>query len=159
MSYLIDIHKRILKDMIESEVDFIVAGGYAVIYHGYVRTTGDMDIWLKPDNGNKEKLIKVLVKNNIHNDSIDLVSHFDFTSSIAFHFGSAPEKMDFFTTITGLDFDAAMKNVVFLKIENLKIPFLSLSDLVTNKMMTTRNKDAVDVEELQKIRMLRRKKK
>lgn len=29
-----------------SKVEYILVGGYSVIIHGYVRTTGDMDIWV-----------------------------------------------------------------------------------------------------------------
>ena len=60
MNFLIEKHKEILIDLINSRVDFLLVGGYAVIYHGYVRTTGDMDVWLKPDNENKLKFIPVL---------------------------------------------------------------------------------------------------
>ena len=38
----------------------MLIGGYAVIYYGYERTTGDMDIWLEPSNENKDKLIDAL---------------------------------------------------------------------------------------------------
>ena len=30
----------------QNKVEFIIAGGYAVIFHGYGRTTGDLDIWV-----------------------------------------------------------------------------------------------------------------
>jgi len=36
----------------EQQVEYVLVGGMAVILHGYVRTTGDMDIWV-----NKTKLI------------------------------------------------------------------------------------------------------
>ena len=29
------------------EVKYILVGGFAVILHGYSRTTGDMDIWVE----------------------------------------------------------------------------------------------------------------
>jgi hypothetical protein len=32
----------------------------SVVFHGYIRTTGDMDLWVRPDNDNKQKLIKVI---------------------------------------------------------------------------------------------------
>lgn len=33
-------------------VEYILVGGYAVIYHGYNRTTGDLDIWVNPTSAN-----------------------------------------------------------------------------------------------------------
>ena len=37
-------------------VEYILVGGYAVIYHGYNRTTGDLDIWVNPTSANYRKL-------------------------------------------------------------------------------------------------------
>ena len=28
------------------KVEFLLVGGYAVILHGYVRSTGDLDLWI-----------------------------------------------------------------------------------------------------------------
>ena len=55
MNLFIDIHQQWIKNLIAANVDFIIIGGYSVIFHGYKRTTGDVDIWLKPENANKEK--------------------------------------------------------------------------------------------------------
>ena len=53
MNILLDEHKATLINLLKSKIDFILIGGYAEIYHGYGRTTGDMDVWLKPDNENR----------------------------------------------------------------------------------------------------------
>ena len=37
-------------------VEYILVGGYSVILHGYVRTTGDMDIWVNKTEDNFRKL-------------------------------------------------------------------------------------------------------
>lgn len=36
--------KEFLKLLKENDVRYLLIGGYAVNYHGYVRATGDMDI-------------------------------------------------------------------------------------------------------------------
>ncbi len=54
MNIVLDEHKAVLIHLLQSKIDFILIGGYAVIYHGYGRTTGDMDIWLKPANENRD---------------------------------------------------------------------------------------------------------
>ncbi len=35
--------KRLLSALSSNDVEYLVVGGYAVIYHGYVHTTGDID--------------------------------------------------------------------------------------------------------------------
>jgi hypothetical protein len=59
MNIFVENHQLLLKSMLQHDVNFLLVGGYAVIYHGYKRTTGDMDLWIEPDNNNKLKLIKV----------------------------------------------------------------------------------------------------
>lgn len=29
------------------KVDFLLVGGYAVVLHGFVRSTGDIDLWIE----------------------------------------------------------------------------------------------------------------
>jgi len=36
--------KVFLKLLSDRKIDYLLIGGYAVIYYGYVRNTGDMDI-------------------------------------------------------------------------------------------------------------------
>ena len=53
-------HKKLLLLLVKNKVEFLLVGGYAVIIYGYERTTKDMDLWVKPNNLNKIKLIKTL---------------------------------------------------------------------------------------------------
>ncbi|MDZ7772400.1 MAG: hypothetical protein U5K31_06645 [Balneolaceae bacterium] len=49
--------EQILQAFNANEVDYLITGGYAVIFHGYGRTTGDLDIWINPSKENKPRLI------------------------------------------------------------------------------------------------------
>lgn len=42
----------------QEKVEYLLVGGYAVIFHGYNRTTGDLDIWINPTPDNYNKLVK-----------------------------------------------------------------------------------------------------
>ncbi|MBS1496397.1 MAG: hypothetical protein JSS98_03155 [Bacteroidetes bacterium] len=50
-------HREILEVLLKHKVDFMLVGRYAVIHYGYDRNTGDIDIWLKTGNENRDKLI------------------------------------------------------------------------------------------------------
>ena len=41
------------------KVNFLLVGGYAVVLHGYIRSTGDMDLWIDRTDENYQKLKKV----------------------------------------------------------------------------------------------------
>ncbi len=47
MNILLEEYKKFLLLLLKHKVEFILIGGYAVIYYGYSRTTGDMDILVK----------------------------------------------------------------------------------------------------------------
>ena len=41
-------------------VDYMIVGGYALAFHGAPRYTGDMDLFVKPDEKNAAKIIEAL---------------------------------------------------------------------------------------------------
>lgn len=45
MEFVVNEHIEILERLVESEVDFMLIGGYSVIYYGYSRGTNDLDLW------------------------------------------------------------------------------------------------------------------
>jgi len=40
----------------KAKVEYILVGGYAVILHGFARSTGDMDIWVNKISANYQNL-------------------------------------------------------------------------------------------------------
>ena len=157
MNLFIDEHKIILRQLLKAKVDFMLVGGYAVIYHGYGRTTNDIDIWLKPTNENRDRLIPILMSMNIVDEDIERIKKVDFRQMAAFHIGDRPQRVDFLTSISGVDYDLANENKVFLEFESYKVPILHLDDLILSKITSNRAKDKADVEELQKIMQLKKK--
>ncbi|MEJ7664936.1 MAG: hypothetical protein WKG07_38185 [Hymenobacter sp.] len=41
-------------------VEYVIVGGYAVIAHGFPRTTGDLDILVRPTPANAQRLLRAL---------------------------------------------------------------------------------------------------
>jgi predicted nucleotidyltransferase len=148
-------HQEMLFTLLDNDVDFIVVGGYAVIYHGYIRTTGDMDLWLRPTDENKVKLLEVFKRLEFDPEGIEKLAGLDFASIAVFHIGEEPERIDFLTHLQGLNFDEALSRKMIMEIKGYQVPFLHLNDLITNKLLANRLKDRADVENLQK--MTRRK--
>lgn len=151
MNLFIEKHQDLLKELLLKKVDFIVIGGYSVIFHGYARSTGDVDLWLRPDNVNKLKLLGVLRQMNFDEEDIQHIAELDFTKYIVFSMWDEPEKVDFLTRISMLEFEQADQRKIIADIDGISVPFLHLNDLVLSKFNTGRLKDKADVEELQKI--------
>jgi len=157
MNIFLDIHRQLVADMLAKNVQFILIGGYAVNYHGYNRTTGDLDVWLKPDNENKIKILKCLESLGIDDESIQQISELDFTHALVFSFGDPPYKTDFLTRVSGVRYDEADKEKIIFEYEGLSVPFISLNHLVLTKITTGRNSDRIDIEKLQEVAIKRNK--
>lgn len=158
MNALLEEHKSFLFQLIDNKVEFILVGGMAVIYHGYPRTTGDIDIWLKPDNENKKKLIQVLKKDKVFEEDINFLNSLDFQNHLVFHIGEEPNKIDFLTHISGVRYQDADEMKKLFELEGYKIPILHINHLIISKLSSERIKDKADAEELQKIENLKKKK-
>lgn len=50
-----------LQLLIKEKVEFLLIGGFAVAFHGYVRYTGDMDVWINATPENASKLIRQFI--------------------------------------------------------------------------------------------------
>ena len=150
MNIFIDEHQEILKLLLKHQVEFMLIGGYAVIFYGYQRTTGDMDLWLKPNNLNKLKLLKALEDAGFESTDLTQLSSLDFTNHIVFSIGMEPQKIDFITRINLVEYANADAHKMLATIDDIVMPIIHLNDLVLSKMNTGRKKDAADIEELQK---------
>ncbi len=153
MNILDNYTKLVLQTFNNHKVEYLVVGGYAVNFYGYRRTTGDIDIWMKPDNGiNKSKILNALSSLGIDDDSIDYLKNLNFTTPIVFSDGEVPFKIDFMTFLAGkIDFELAYQAKINAKFDEVDIPFINYRDLITSKITSDRLKDKLDVETLQNI--------
>ena len=117
-----------------------------------------MDIWLKPDNMNKNLFAAFLKQKEFNTQSLNQILGLDFTKANSFHLGKDETKIDFLTNISGVTYDDAENQQVLLPLGKIKIPVIHYHHLITNKMMSDRLKDKADVEELQKINQFKSKK-
>lgn len=155
MNILLDNHLKVLILLNEHRVKYLLIGGYAVIVHGYSRTTGDMDLWIEPSKENQLNLCKVFKALAFDNRDIDHIKSLDFNEPHVFSIGSAPQKIDFLTKVALVKFKDAFANKISHVINGLSIDIVHLNDLVLMKMNTNRLKDKADIEELQRLNNLK----
>ena len=132
----------------KNKVRFLLIGGYAVILHGYVRSTSDMDIFVEKTEDNYLKIKKtyidfgapIFAKSEFLNENFDVWS-----------IGREPSKIDIVSQIKGLTFEESITLCEWHSLENFKIPYIHINHLVRNKLATGRNKDLADVEQLSKL--------
>ena len=130
------------------KVRYVLIGGIAAILYGSVRVTRDTDILIEPTFKNADRLLKALQ---------------------AAYFGTAtlttPEKilknevnvfqdyvhLDVFTRIKGLSFKKVWANRLIKHIKGVRIPLISLADLILSKEAAAREIDLIDIGILRKV--------
>lgn len=127
------------------DVNYLLVGGYAVILHGYGRSTGDLDLWIDQTSENYNKLRKVYL-----DFGAPIFSEEEFNSEKidVWSIGVEPRKIEILTKVTGLKFNESLKNCNWLELEKIKVPYIDFDDLIKNKLATGRYKDLADVEQL-----------
>jgi len=149
-------HIMVLDALLRYQVRFLLIGGYAVIAYGYTRTTGDLDLWIDPSDQNKAALIDTFRYLRFEESELEIINQMDFKEATVFSMGTVPQKIDFLTKVSHVDFDEAYTKVVLMEFDDLQLPFVHYNDLVLMKMTTGRLKDQADIEELQKIQQHRK---
>lgn len=137
-----------LKLFNQFKVDYILVGGYAVIFHGYNRTTGDLDVWVKPTVNNYRKMLLAFKAFGLSPFNMTENLFLNLDENDVFTFGRPPVCIDILTKVKGLDFDNAFTNSSMVKFDGLDVKMIDLRDLKKAKKAAGRAKDIDDLEHL-----------
>ncbi len=142
------------RDMItclQSEgVEFMLVGGYAVGLHGWPRTTFDIDFWVLANSANASAILRALRKFGA--PLMDLTEEDFQKPGIVFQIGTAPQRIDILSDVSGIRYEDAVQRAVAMQVDGLTIKVISLDDLIANKRATGRPKDLVDAMTLEKLK-------
>jgi hypothetical protein len=138
-------YKEMLQCFTEEGVEYLVVGAYAMAAHGYPRSTGDMDLWIRPTPENAARVYRALAK---FGAPLKDISPADFqVQEMTFQIGVAPCRIDVITSISGgIAFDQAAACAEKADLGELEVPVLSRGDLIKNKIATGRPKDMEDAD-------------
>ena len=141
------------KDFIQAlnkcKVEYMLVGGYAVVYHGYVRTTGDIDIWVDRTAQNYHQLVLAFAVFGMPVFDMTLSNFLNVNQFDVFTFGVPPMAIDLMTQVKGLNFDQVSENKIIEQIdEDFFINIIPYDDLIRAKEAAGRNKDLGDLDYL-----------
>lgn len=132
----------------DQQVAYLLVGGYAVILHGYPRTTGDMDIWVEPTTENYARLVRAFQRFGMPIFDTTEAKFLDTDQYDVFKFGVPPVAIYLTTQVKGLDFSEAFRNGYWYEFPDFKIRVLSRPDLLAAKAAAGRPRDLNDLEQL-----------
>lgn len=109
-----------------------------------------VDIWVECSTENSKRIYDSLIAFGAPVSSLTLQTFME--PGIVFQIGVSSKRIDFLTSIDGVDFIEAYKDKEQVELEGLMIPFLSKQHLIQNKEAAGREKDKLDARQL-KVRL------
>ena len=154
MNFISKEHTRFIKSLIDHKVRFIIVGGYAAIYYGVLRSTGDLDILISNEADNGQRLLKAMSKLKLR---VPEISDEEFEKELVLSFGFEPDAIDIINTAPGIVFDDAFRRARTVVISRMKVKMIDIDDLIKNKESLRRKGerallDEFDVKSLKKIK-------
>jgi hypothetical protein len=141
---------QFLKSLQDEEVKYLLVGGFAMAFHGYVRATHDLDLWIKDDAENLSKLKRVLKTNGV--EGIDHLRELDLVpGSTQFKIGAAGfviDPMKYLKAFSKFDFDSCYQRSKIGEYKGISFRVIHHQDLLKEKESTNRPKDQGDIEYL-----------
>ncbi len=127
-------------------VRYLLIGGYAVGFHGYVRATGDMDVWVSAAPENADKVVSAL--RDFGFDVPELSGDLFTEPGNVVRLGEPPFRIEVLNQISGVSFDECYAARVVGTVDGIEVPIISLEHLRRNKAASGRHKDLDDLEHL-----------
>ena len=134
-------------------VEYLIIGGLAFIYHAKPRYTKDMDLWIGPSQA------------NIKNANLALA---EFGSPVFFscenseeivQIGVAPDRIDLILKVKGVRFETAWRKRIFGSYGTVKANWIDIDSLIRVKSLINSPLHQDDVRVLLDVRKLQKKRK
>jgi len=126
--------------------EYVIVGGYAVAFHGYVRATDDMDLFFHNTPENIERIRCALAAFGLPITDTQAKGFAEVGSIV--RMGLAPVRLEMINAISGLTFDEVWERRVSGMYGRTPVCYISRVDLLVNKRQSGRPKDLADVDEL-----------
>lgn len=141
--------KELLLAFNAHNVEYLIVGAHALAAHGHVRATKDLDLWVRPETLNAQRVIKALLAFGA--PLSDLTAADLSKKETIFQIGLPPVRIDIITNIDGVEFEEAWPDRLETLFGGVPAFVLSRHHLITNKKTAGRLQDLADVQQLEAI--------
>src|SRR5687767_1493265 len=112
--------RDLLEAFVASGVEFVVIGGYAVIFHGRPRATKDIDLLVGIDAANRERLGAALEAYRAPSSVVEAAR--TLKSDEVVYFGVSPLRVDILGSASGIEFAAAQAHAILTQVDGYGWP-------------------------------------
>lgn len=139
--------KELLLAFNAHNVEYLIVGAHALAAHGHVRATKEMDVWVRPERSNAQRVLQAL--SDFGAPLSDLTADDLTRKETIFQIGLPPLRIDIITNIDGVEFAEAWPDRVETLFGGVPAFVLSRQHLITNKKTGARLQDLADVQQLE----------
>lgn len=145
-TYLPSDFRDFLKSLKDHRVEYLLIGGFAVAFHGFPRTTADIDVWIARNPENAKRIIAALREFGF--DSPDIAPTLFLEENRIIRMGIPPFRIEIWTSISGVIFEECYPDRITSVWDKVEVDLIDLDHLKINKRASGRLKDLNDLENL-----------
>jgi hypothetical protein len=141
---------RILEDLNAAEVAYVLVGGIAMIRHGVVRATRDIDAVFEPSEENVARVRELIDRWEATRPDGSAVVMEDLGPDRTIHLATPHGDLDLLSEkIAGIPFAQLRERADVKDVDGVAAPICSLVDLVAMKRAVGRDRDIADLSDLE----------
>lgn len=130
-------HVEIIEILSDHSINYLVVGGWAILFNGFKRLPNDLDIWIENEKKNIEKLQKS-----------EIISDIFIEDNFYIKIVKNNCKIELISQMNGLTFKKSFENKGTIIVNNNNVNYLNIVDIITNKKLLKRKKDLIDLNRI-----------
>lgn len=129
------------------DAKFVIIGGVALAYYGHPRYTGDLDVWIVPEDENAVKVFRAVEE--FLGTEISAISPDKFISgNKMMTLGEEPVQIQIRTKLDGVTTQEIWDNRTAGNFGNVAASYIGKEIFIKNKRAVGRTQDLADIEKL-----------
>lgn len=141
---------RILDDLNRAGVRYVLIGGIALIRHGVVRATRDVDAVFDPAPSNVERIGALVERWGATRPDGSPIPEDSIVGSRTIHLTTPHGDLDLLAEkVATMAFSDLLARAEIRRVDGVEAPICSLADLVALKRIAGRERDQVDLTDLE----------
>ncbi|HMJ66590.1 MAG TPA: nucleotidyl transferase AbiEii/AbiGii toxin family protein [Candidatus Binatia bacterium] len=127
---------------------YLIVGGHALILHGLVRATEDVDILIESSDDNCKRVLAALSR--LEDGAAKELAPQDLRDNVVVKIADEVE-VDVSTRAWKISYEDAAPSACEIEIDNVRVPYLGIDALIASKE-TYREKDHLDLVQLRALK-------
>lgn len=127
-------------------VEFVVVGAHALAFHGAPRFTGDLDILVRPNLENAQRLLRAITEFGF--PDVPVTPAQIIAPEKLIEMGVPPVQIHVMSTVSGVSWDEVWSGRETANFGSNSVAFIGRAEYLRNKQAAARPKDLADIEAL-----------